>query len=79
MMGTPIPGSAETCVSPFIIREINNSPPRLLTNADGCDDGGRDDGQGHAPRDGHVPLVVRRLLQLVVSVNLQQINNNLSK
>lgn len=43
-----------------------------LTHADGCDDRGGDDGQGHTARDGEVPLVARRLLQLVVGVDLQQ-------
>lgn len=42
-----------------------------LTHADGCDDRGGDDGQGHAARDGEVPPVARGLLQLVVGVDLQ--------
>lgn len=44
----------------------------FLTHADGSDDRGGDDGQGHAPRDGQVPPVARGLLQLVVGVDLQQ-------
>lgn len=44
----------------------------FLTHADGCDDRGGDDGQGHASCDGQVPSVTRRLLQLVVGVDLQQ-------
>lgn len=43
----------------------------VLTHADSCDDGRRDDGQGHAPCDGEVPSVARCLLQLVVGVDLQ--------
>lgn len=46
--------------------------PNGLTHADGCDDRGGDDGQGHAARDGEVPPVARRLLQLVVGVDLQR-------
>lgn len=45
---------------------------QFLTHADSCDDRGGDDGQGHASRDGQVPPVTRRLLQLVVGMDLQQ-------
>lgn len=50
----------------------DEGPVEFLTHADGCDDRGGDDGQGHASRDGQVPSVTRRLLQLVVGVDLQQ-------
>lgn len=50
----------------------DDGPVEFLTHADGCDDRGGDDGQGHASRDGQVPSVTRRLLQLVVGVDLQQ-------
>lgn len=50
----------------------DDGPVEFLTYADGCDDRGGDDGQGHASRDGQVPSVTRRLLQLVVGVDLQQ-------
>ena len=42
------------------------------TDADGCHDRSADDGQGHAPCDGQVASVARRLPQLVVGVDLGQ-------
>lgn len=49
---------------------ISDGPVGFLTHADGCDDRSGDDWQGHAPRDGQIPSVTRRLLQLVVGVDL---------
>lgn len=45
---------------------------RRLTHADSRDDWRGEDGQGHASRDGQVPLVTGRLLQLVVGVDLRR-------
>lgn len=42
----------------------------FLTHADSGDYRGCDDRQGHSPGDGQVPLVTRRLLQIIVSMNL---------
>lgn len=42
----------------------------FLTHADSCDYRGCDDRQGHSSGDGQVPLVTRRLLQIIVSMNL---------
>lgn len=50
----------------------DGGPDEFLTHADGCDDRGGDYGQGHASCDGQVPSVTRRLLQLVVGVDLER-------
>lgn len=51
-----------------MLDNVNNSG--FLTHADSGDYRGCDDRQGHSSGDGQVPLVTRRLLQVIVSMNL---------